>query len=78
MGEYEYYCQPHRSAGMVATIVVNESGEAPSSGGGGGGGPPPIPDSAKTLGLATVVGMLSTLGLAYFFMRYGGDYEIDE
>ena len=24
---------------------------------------------------ATVFGMLSTLGLAYFFMRYGGDYE---
>lgn len=78
MGEYAYYCAPHQSAGMVGTIIVNESGEAPSSGGGGGSGPPPIPDSAKTLGLATVVGMLSTLGLAYFFMRYGGDYEIDE
>jgi plastocyanin len=78
MGEYSYFCQPHQSAGMVGTVIVNESGEAPSSGGGGGGGPPAIPDSAKTLGIATTVGMASTLGLAYFFMRYGGDYEIDE
>jgi hypothetical protein len=60
---------------MVGEVVVNESGEPPSSGGGeGGGGPPPIPESARTLGIATAFGMLSTLGLAYFFMKYGGDY----
>ena len=78
MGTYEYYCAPHRTSGMVGTITVNESGEDPSAGGGGGSGPPAIPDSAKTLGIATMVGMLSTLGLAYFFIRYGGDYEVDE
>jgi hypothetical protein len=80
MGTYEYYCAPHQTSGMVGSITVNESGEDPDAGGGGGGssGPPPVPDSAKTLGVATMVGLLSTLGLAYFFMRYGGDYEVDE
>ena len=78
-GTYSYFCQPHRTAGMVGEVIVNESGEPPSSGGGeGGGGPPPIPDSARTLGLATGFGMLSTLGLAYFFMKYGGDYGAEE
>jgi plastocyanin len=80
MGTHEYYCAPHLTSGMVGAITVNESGEDPDAGGGSGGssGPPPVPDSAKTLGVATIVGMLSTLGLAYFFMRYGGDYEVDE
>ena len=80
LGTYSYFCQPHRSAGMVGEVIVTESGEAPSAGGGGGegSGPPPIPESARTLGIATVFGMLSTLGLAYFFMKYGGDYEDGE
>ena len=78
-GTYSYFCQPHQTAGMVGEVIVNESGQPPSSGGGeGGGGPPPIPDSARTLGLATGFGMLSTLGLAYFFMKYGGDYGNDQ
>ena len=74
-GTYTYFCQPHRSAGMVGEVIVNESGQAPSA---GGGGPPPIPESAKTLGIATAFGLLSTLGLAYFFMKYGGDYGQEE
>lgn len=69
-GTYEFYCQPHRDLGMVGTIVVNEGG-APAEGGGGGGGPA-IPDSAKSLGLATSVALGSTLGLAYVFLKYGG------
>lgn len=71
-GEYAYFCQPHVGAGMEATITVSADA---GGGGGGGGGPPAIPDSAKTLGIASVIGMVSTLGLAYFLMRYGGDYE---
>jgi plastocyanin len=77
LGTYTYFCQPHRTSGMVAEVVVNESGSSPTPSG-GGGGPPQIPESARTLGLATVFGMLSTLGLAYFFMRYGGDYGSEE
>ena len=71
-GEYQYVCFPHKP-GMAGKVVVNEDGSSPTPE--QSGGPPEIPDSAKTLGVATVFGMLSTLGLAYFFMRYGGDYE---
>jgi plastocyanin len=79
-GTYAYYCQPHRTAGMVGEVVVGGSGGGGGGGGNasGGSGPPPIPGSARTLGIATGFGMLSTLGLAYFFMRYGGDYGNDE
>jgi hypothetical protein len=34
-----------------------------------------VPQGAKTLGVATTVAMVSTLGMAYVFMKYGGDYE---
>jgi plastocyanin len=77
LGDYSYFCIPHESAGMVAELTVEEGGGGGGGGGGspaGGGGPPPIPDSAKTLGIATIFAMLSTLGLTYFFMKYGGDY----
>jgi len=79
-GTYSYFCQPHRTAGMVGEVVVGGSGGGGGEGGGeeGGGGPPPIPESARTLGIATAFGMLSTLGLAYFFMKYGGDYGQEE
>ena len=67
-GDYEYYCTPHEQAGMVGTITVSEDA------GGGGGGAPAIPSSAKTLGIATTTAMVFTLGLAYFFLKSGGDY----
>jgi plastocyanin len=78
-GEYEYFCVPHESAGMVASLTVQEGGGGGDGGdGGGGGGPPPVPESARSLALATMFGLLSTLGLAYFFMKYGGDYGGEE
>jgi plastocyanin len=73
LGTYEYYCQPHESAGMVGTIEVVESLSTP-----GGGGPPEVPDSAKTLGVAATFSMLATLGLSFFFIKYGGDYDLEE
>ena len=72
-GEYEYYCTPHVGAGMEASIEVVES---LSSGGESSG--PVLPQSAKTLAVATTAAMLSVLSLAYFFMRYGGDFETPE
>ncbi|MFC7177279.1 cupredoxin domain-containing protein [Halosegnis marinus] len=71
LGTYEYACAPHRQAGMVGTIEVVEEISTPEP----AQGPPPIPDSAKTLGIAATIGLGSTLGLAYFLMRFGGDYE---
>ncbi|WP_435179441.1 plastocyanin/azurin family copper-binding protein [Halorussus sp. AFM4] len=73
LGTYEYFCQPHKTAGMVGTVVVQEGGAQT------GGGGPAIPSSAKTLGIATTAALVFTLGLAYFFMKYGGDYgQIEE
>ena len=72
-GEYDYYCQPHVGAGMEASIEVVES----LSGGGESSGPV-LPQSAKTLAVATTAAMVSVLSLAYFFMRYGGDFETPE
>ena len=65
-GENPYVCEPHASAGMTGTVIV---------GSGGGGSSTVLPSSAKSLGVAAVAAMMSTLGLAYFFIRYGGDYE---
>ena len=76
-GIYNYYCQPHKGSGMLGSIVVGTDYPTASSdsGGGGGGGGPSFPDSALSIGVATSFVMSATLGLAYFFMKYGGDYE---
>jgi plastocyanin len=71
-GTYDYYCQPHVGAGMEASIEVVESLDT------GGSSGPVLPQSAKTLAVATTAAMLSVLSLAYFFMRYGGDFETPE
>jgi plastocyanin len=70
MGSQDYWCDPHKSAGMKGTITVQQGGA--SSGGSSG---PSVPNSAKTLGIAVMSFMLSTLGLAYFFIKFGGDFE---
>ena len=78
-GIFTYVCEPHEGLGMKGAVVVGTDypTKSPSGGGGGGGseGPPQVPSSAKTLGVATSFVMIATLGLAYFFVRYGGDYE---
>jgi hypothetical protein len=74
-GSFPYVCEPHASAGMKGTIEVAEGGGGGGEGGGSSG--PSLPDSAKTLGIAATTALASTLGLAYFFMKYGGDYGMD-
>ena len=77
LGTYEYYCEPHRSLGMVATIVVNETGEAPGGGGGGGGGGEAdpehmgVPFQAHFVGLATILMMIVSIIYTFFFLKYG-------
>jgi plastocyanin len=73
LGTYEYYCEPHRSAGMVATIEVVEEITTPAP-----AVKPQVPEAALTLGVATAFAMVTTLGLGFFFIKYGGDYGIDE
>ncbi|WP_435345556.1 plastocyanin/azurin family copper-binding protein [Haloarchaeobius sp. HRN-SO-5] len=75
LGTYEYQCDPHAGLGMKGTIIVNETGQAPSSGESSG---PALPASAMSLAVGTVGAMLTTLSLAYVFLKYGGDYETPE
>jgi len=76
-GITNYQCNPHASLGMLGSVAVGN--DVPTvetgGGGGGGGGAPQIPDSAKTLGIATFFALVSTLSFAFFFIKYGGDYE---
>lgn len=70
-GINNYYCQPHRSQGMKGAVAVGQvPRKAPAT-------PvtPAVSEKSKTLGVASFVAMLSTLGLAYFFLKYGDDYE---
>jgi halocyanin-like protein len=71
-GIYPYFCVPHKPNGMLGIVVVGS--DYPTVDTGGDAGPSDLPGSAKTLGVATAFVALSTLGLAYFFMKYGGDY----
>jgi plastocyanin len=75
-GVYDYFCIPHEAAGMVAELEVVEGGAAPE--GGGGQAIPQVPDSAKSLAVAVSTAMLSVLALAWFFIKYGGDYDTAE
>ncbi|PSP81770.1 halocyanin [Halobacteriales archaeon QS_4_69_225] len=68
-----YYCSPHQSQGMKGGIAVGDDVETTTI---EAGGPSvTIPDQALALTVATFFAMTSTLGLGYFFMKYGGDYE---
>ncbi|WP_435076162.1 plastocyanin/azurin family copper-binding protein [Halococcus sp. AFM35] len=71
-GSQKYWCDPHKSAGMVGTIQVG------SSGGGGGGGeeePSPeemgVPFQAHFVGIATLLMMVLSLVYTFFLVKYG-------
>jgi len=72
LGTYEYYCEPHRSAGMVATIEVVEN---PDAGGGGGGEKElhdlGVPIHAHWVGAATILGILVTVIFTFYVLKYG-------
>ena len=71
-GTYEFHCAPHQSLGMEGTIEVSQDAGG-ENGGDDGGGAPAVPDAAKTIGLGLFLAMVTTLGLAYFLLRYGGN-----
>ena len=69
-----YYCAPHESQGMKGGVAVGDDVETTTIE--TGGGPSiTIPDEALALTVATFFAMTTTLGLGYFFMKYGGNYE---
>lgn len=66
-----YWCDPHKGMGMKGALAVGKvPHKAPIT-----PATPAVSQQAKTLGVATFAAMVSTLGLAYFFIKYGGDYE---
>ncbi len=74
-GITDYHCAPHDALDMKGAVAVGDDVPTAEVGGGAAGGAPQIPDSAKTLGVATFFAMVSTLAFAFFFLKYGGDYE---
>ena len=78
-GINEYECTPHTAQDMHGGVAVGEeieTREVIDEGDDGGGGVE-LPESARAVGVALTVAFGSTLGLAYVFMKYGGDYEGD-
>ena len=69
-----YYCSPHQSQGMKGGVAVGDDVETATIETGGGPSVT-ISDQALALTVATFFAMTSTLGLGYFFMKYGGDYD---
>ena len=71
-GTYAYYCQPHRTSGMVGEVIINESGQAP---GGGGEEVDPehmgVPIQAHFVGIATILAIIVSMVFTFFMLKYG-------
>ncbi len=69
-GTYEYFCQPHKSAGMVASITVQTGGA-----GGGAAELDPhdmgVPFQAHYVGAATVLAIVVSLVFTFYVLKYG-------
>jgi len=72
-GEYPYVCTPHEGVGMVGSVVVNESGQAPGGGEGATLNPEEmgVPFQAHFVGIATVLMMFVSLVYTFFTVKYG-------
>ncbi|MBB6645810.1 plastocyanin/azurin family copper-binding protein [Halobellus ruber] len=72
LGTYEYYCDPHQTAGMVGSIEVVEN---PNAGGGGGGKKElhsfGVPIHAHWVGAATILGIIVTIIFTFYVLKYG-------
>ncbi|WP_336034630.1 plastocyanin/azurin family copper-binding protein [Halobacterium yunchengense] len=67
-GTYEYFCIPHESVGMVATLeVTTDPGED-------GGFVSIVPAQAQRLAVWAVAALVGVLALAWALLKYGGEY----
>jgi len=78
VGITHYHCVPHTAVGMHGGLAVGGDIETESTGGGGASGVVFVPQGARALSVATFVAMVSTLGLAFVFMKYGGTITQDD
>ncbi|MGM0592020.1 MAG: plastocyanin/azurin family copper-binding protein [Halobacteriota archaeon] len=71
LGTYEYYCEPHLSAGMVGTIEVLEDPEAAAA------NEPKeleelgVPIQAHWVGSTTVLGIVVSIVYTFYILKYG-------
>jgi len=77
-GITHYHCIPHTAVGMHAGLAVGDDIPTVETGGGGGSSAVFVPDGARALTIATFIAMVSTLGLAFVFMKYGGTIAAEE
>ena len=72
LGTYEYFCQPHKTAGMLASIEVVEN---PNAGSGGGGEKElhslGVPIQAHWVGAATILAIVVTVIFTFYILKYG-------
>jgi len=72
-GTYDYYCEPHLTAGMEGSITVTS--DAGGSGGGGYEPPDPahmgIPIQKHFVGALAFMGIFVTLVFTFYLLKYG-------
>ena len=73
-GIYKYYCDPHRSLGMLGGIAVGNS--VPTVSTGGGGGPKEleelgVPIQAHWVGAATILSVIVSIIFTFYVLKYG-------
>ena len=72
-GIYTYFCEPHRSLGMLGGIAVGSEVPTVST---GGGGPQElhelgVPIQAHWVGSATILGIVMTIVFSFYVLKYG-------
>jgi len=72
-GIYNYYCEPHRSAGMKGSIVVGTDYPSIAAGVRTEQGPEHmgVPFQPHMVGIATLLAMMITLVFTFFTLKYG-------
>ena len=72
-GIYNYYCEPHRAAGMLGSVVVGT--DYPSVAAGVATEQEPehmgVPFQPHYVGIATLLAMMMTLVFTFFVLKYG-------
>jgi plastocyanin len=78
LGDYHFWCVPHKGLGMVADITVEEGAALPGAGSEGGGAPEEVdpeemgvPIQAHFVGLATILMVLVSLVFTFYLLKYG-------
>jgi len=78
VGITHYHCVPHTAVGMHGGLAVGEDIETESTGGGGGSNAVFVRRVRARSASQRSSRWVSTLGLAFVFMKYGGTITQEE